>query len=149
MTASSDGLGKAAAKALAAEGVNVVINGRSQDKLDAAVEELQEVGSGRVVGQQGDITDEDDVSALVDRALDEFDGLDHLVTSAGGPPSGSFADLDDEDWDDAHELLLMSVVRLVRESADALRQTAVARSSTSPLGASRRQSRGSRSRTRF
>lgn len=120
VTASSDGLGKASATALAEAGANVVINGRDQDKLDAAVIELDEAGTGSVIGQQGDITDEDDVSALVEQTLDEFGGIDHLVTSAGGPPSGAFMDLEEKDWNHAHELLLMSVVRLIRESADAL-----------------------------
>ncbi|MGM0606241.1 MAG: SDR family oxidoreductase [Halobacteriota archaeon] len=121
VTASSDGLGKASAKALAQEGANVVINGRDQDKLDAAVAEIREVATGEVVGQQGDITNESDITALVDRTIEEFGGIDHLVTSAGGPPSGAFTDLDDEDWNHAHQLLLMSVVRLVRASEDALR----------------------------
>lgn len=120
VSASSSGLGKASAKALVREGANVVINGRDQDRLDEAVAELDEVGMGDVVGQQGDITDEADTSALVGRALEEFGGIDHLVTSAGGPPSGTFMETRDEDWDEAHDLLLMSVVRLVRESADAL-----------------------------
>lgn len=121
VTASSDGLGKASAAALAEEGANVVINGRNQEKLDAAVAELEERGAGSVIGHQGDITDGNDVSALVERTVEEFGGIDHLVTSAGGPPSGAFMDLDEEDWDHAHELLLMSVVRLIRESADELR----------------------------
>lgn len=120
VTASSSGLGKASATALASEGANVVINGRDQEQLDEAVAEIEEVATGSVIGQQGDITNEDDISALVERTLDEFGGIDHLVTSAGGPPSGTFMDTTDEDWNQAHELLLMSVVRLVRESAEPL-----------------------------
>ncbi|XVH33205.1 SDR family oxidoreductase (plasmid) [Haloferacaceae archaeon DSL9] len=121
VTASSDGLGKASAMVLAQEGANVVINGRDEKKLEAAVADLRDVSTGTVIGQQGDITSEADIRSLVDRTLDEFGGIDHLVTSAGGPPSGAFMDTTDEDWDHAHDLLLMSVVRLVRESADALR----------------------------
>lgn len=121
VSASSSGLGKASAMALAREGANVVINGRDENRLDEAVADVEEVATGSVIGQQGDITEEDDISALVDRTLEEFGGIDHLVTSAGGPPSGAFMDTTDEDWDRAHELLIMSVVRLVRESAEALR----------------------------
>jgi 3-oxoacyl-[acyl-carrier protein] reductase len=44
------------------------------------------------------------------------------VTSAGGPPPGSFLDTDDEDWYDAYDLLVMSVVRLAREAAPHLRE---------------------------
>ena len=124
VTASSSGLGKASALALAREGTNVVMNGRDEDALEAAVEEVsaEATEDATVVGQPADLTDEAEVTALVERTVDEFGGLDHLVTSAGGPPSGPFLDTTDEDWYDAYDLLVMSVVRLVRESADHLRE---------------------------
>jgi 3-oxoacyl-[acyl-carrier protein] reductase len=53
---------------------------------------------------------------MVQRTVEEFGGLDHLVTSAGGPPSGAFLETTDEDWYQAFDLLVMSVVRLVREA---------------------------------
>ncbi|MFB1064565.1 SDR family oxidoreductase [Natrinema sp. H-ect4] len=121
VTASSSGLGKASAKALAREGANVVLNGRDEDRLEAAREEISAVADGRVVAQPGDLTDPDDISALVSRTVDEFGGIDHLVTSAGGPASGPFLETTDEDWYHAYDLLVMSVVRLVREAADELR----------------------------
>lgn len=120
VSASSSGLGKASATALAQEGANVIINGRDQERLDNAVADIEQVATGRVIGQQGDLTNKDDISSLVERTLDEFGRIDHLVTSAGGPPSGTFMDTTDEDWNQAHELLLMSVVRLIRESANSL-----------------------------
>ncbi|MFD1571682.1 SDR family oxidoreductase [Halorubrum laminariae] len=116
VTASSSGLGKASAKALAREGANVVINGRDEDRLDAALEEVEAVASGEVVAQSGDLTDPEDIETLVETTVDEFGTIDHLVTSAGGPPSGAFLDTDDDDWEDAYELLVMSVVRLAREA---------------------------------
>lgn len=121
VTASSSGLGRASARALAAEGVNVVMNGRDGDRLRGAVEDVRSVATGDVVGQRGDLTVAEDVSALVERTVDEFGGLDHLVTSAGGPPSGPFMETDDEEWYRAFDLLVMSVVRLVRHAADHLR----------------------------
>lgn len=122
VSASSSGLGKASAKALAREGCSVVVNGRDEERLDNAVEELRGEGEGKVVGQQGDITRRGDIEALVGTAVEEFGGLDHLVTSAGGPPSGAFLDTEDEDWMEAYDLLVMSVVRLVREAAPYLRE---------------------------
>ena len=122
VTASSSGLGKASAKALAREGADVVINGRSDDRLDEAVEDVRAVADGDVLGVQGDLTDADDVEQLVDETVAEFGGIDHLVSNAGGPPSGSFMEMDDEDWYDAFDLLVMSVVRLVREAAPHLRE---------------------------
>ncbi|SDR03151.1 SDR family oxidoreductase [Natronobacterium texcoconense] len=123
VTASSSGLGKASAKALAREGVNVVVNGRDEDRLEDAKAEIEDVATGKVVTQQGDLTDEDDVERLVETTVDEFGGLDHLVTSAGGPPSGPFLETDDEDWYEAYDLLVMSVVRLAREAEPYLKES--------------------------
>ena len=120
--ASSSGLGKASAEALAREGAHVVINGRNEERLQEATADLEDVGDGRVVPVQGDLTEEDDIQRLVETTVDEFGHLDHLVTNAGGPPSGRFLDTTDEDWYHAFDLLVMSVVHLVREAADPLRE---------------------------
>jgi 3-oxoacyl-[acyl-carrier protein] reductase len=117
VTASSSGLGRASAAVLAEENANVVLNGRDEDRLDEAVADLDALGDGSVVGVAGDLTQREDIEALVTATVEEFGGLDHLVTSAGGPPSGPFMGTDDEDWYHAFDLLVMSVVRLVREAA--------------------------------
>lgn len=117
VTASSSGLGKASAKALAREGANVVINGRDEDRLENARKEIEEGATGEVIAQPGDLTDPEDITTLVETTVEEFGGIDHLVTSAGGPPSGPFLDTEEEDWYHAYDLLVMSVVRLVKESA--------------------------------
>ncbi len=116
VTASSSGLGKASATALASEGANIVINSRNEDRLAETKAEIEAVATGDVVAQPGDLTDKDDIQRLIETTVDEFGTLDHLVTSAGGPPSGSFLQTDDEDWYHAYDLLVMSVVRLAREA---------------------------------
>lgn len=121
VAASSSGLGKASAAALADEGANVVINGRDSERLSDAADDLRESAAGEVVAHPGDLTDPDDVEGVIDRAVQEFGGLDHLVTNAGGPPSGPFLETTDEDWEAAYELLVMSAVRLCRAAADPLR----------------------------
>jgi len=121
VTASSSGLGNAAATALAREGADVVLNGRDADRLEEAVEALRGEAAGEVVGLEGDLTDAGDVEALVEGTVEAFGGLDHLVTSAGGPPSGPFLETTDEDWYEAFDLLVMSVVRAVRTAAPHLR----------------------------
>jgi NAD(P)-dependent dehydrogenase (short-subunit alcohol dehydrogenase family) len=125
VTASSSGLGKASAKALASEGVNVVVNGRDADRLEEGVEDVREAAAEgtTVVGVQADISKKDDVGNLVERTVEEFGGIDHLVTSAGGPPSGPFLETTDEDWYEAFDLLVMSVVRAVREAEPYLRDS--------------------------
>jgi len=123
VTASSSGLGKASATALAREGANVVVNGRDEQRLADAVDEINAVGDGQVVGVQGDLTEKPDIEHLVEQTVEEFDGIDTLVTSAGGPPSGPFEETTDEDWYDAFDLLVMSAVRTVREAAPHLRES--------------------------
>ena len=123
VTASSSGLGKASAESLAREGANVVVNGRDEQQLADTVDELDAVGDGHVVGVQGDLTEKADIEHLVERTVEEFGGIDTLVTSAGGPPSGAFMDTDDDDWYEAFDLLVMSAVRTVREAAPYLKES--------------------------
>lgn len=123
VTASSSGLGKASARALAREGANVVVNGRDEGRLEDAVAELGDEGTGQVVGVAGDLTERTDIEHLVDRTVEEFGGLDTLVTSAGGPPSGPFMETTDEEWYDAYDLLVMSAVRTVRAAVPHLRES--------------------------
>jgi 3-oxoacyl-[acyl-carrier protein] reductase len=120
VAASSSGLGKASAKALAREGADVVINGRDEERLAEAAEDIRTVAAGRVVPVQGDLTVAADVENLVSQTVEEFGTIDHLVTNAGGPPSGSFMEMADEDWYETFDLLVMSVVRLIREAAEYL-----------------------------
>jgi len=114
LTASTSGLGKASAAALAAEGANVLVCGRDADRLAGALEDLREVAAGEVAGVTADVTDPDDVEALVEATVDAHGGLDHLVLSAGGPPAGSLLDTAEREWYRAYDLLVMSVVRAVR-----------------------------------
>lgn len=113
-TAATSGLGLASAEALAAEGANVVVCGRTEERLDAARDRLEAVGPGDVRAIEADITDPDHVEALVEETVETFGGLDHLVTSAGGPPSGSFLETPTDAWYDAYDLLVMSAVRTTR-----------------------------------
>ncbi|MCO8242645.1 MULTISPECIES: SDR family oxidoreductase [unclassified Haladaptatus] len=116
VTASSSGLGLASAKALAREGANVVICARSEEGLEEAKAEIEELGGGDVLSVPTDITDPDEIEALIELTVDEFGGLDHLVTSAGGPPSGPFLDITERDWYAAYDLLVMSVVWLTKQA---------------------------------
>jgi NAD(P)-dependent dehydrogenase (short-subunit alcohol dehydrogenase family) len=120
VTASSSGLGYASAEALAREGADVAICGRDADRLDDAAADLRAVADGDVLAVQTDITERDEVEALVAETADTFGGIDHLVTSAGGPRSGPFLDMDDDDWYGAYDLLVMSVVWATRAAHDHL-----------------------------
>ncbi|WP_231186001.1 SDR family oxidoreductase [Haladaptatus sp. DYF46] len=116
ITASSSGLGLASAKALAREGADVVICARNEEGLANAEEEISELDGGDVLAVPTDITDPDEIEALVELTVEEFGGLDHLVTSAGGPPSGPFLDTTERDWYAAYDLLVMSAVWLTKQA---------------------------------
>lgn len=116
VTAGSAGLGLASAKVLAREGANVAVCGRTEDRLASAREALSSVGEGDTLGVQADITERTQIDSFLDQTVEAFGGLDHLVLSAGGPPSGAFLDTDDQDWYDAYDLLVMSVVWATRHA---------------------------------
>ncbi len=116
VAASSAGLGRACAEALAREGAKVVINGRRPDLLARTASELRQVmGPGADVHTvSGDVSSLDDISRLVKATVARFGQLDILVTNGGGPPPGKFADMGEEQWQDALDGTLWPVVRLVR-----------------------------------
>jgi NAD(P)-dependent dehydrogenase (short-subunit alcohol dehydrogenase family) len=115
VTASSSGLGKGSARALCREGANVVICGRDAERLDAAEADIESTsGNGSVTAIQADLTERDNVESLVSATVEEYGGIDHVVTSAGGPPSGSFLSMEDSDWYAAFDQLVMSIVWTLR-----------------------------------
>ena len=111
VTASSRGLGKAAALALAREGAHVSICSRSRQIHDTA-DEIRQSASGRVLAMQIDVTQSEQVEELVEKTLDRFDQIDILILNAGGPAPGNFLSLKAEDWRAAVDLTLMSAVHL-------------------------------------
>jgi 3-oxoacyl-[acyl-carrier protein] reductase len=120
VTGSSRGLGKACARTLVEEGARVVCNGRDEERLAETVAALDD-GPGEVVGVSADLTDPDAVTALVDETVTTFGGLDHVVTNVGGPAASPFLDIDDATWLETYELLVLSVVRVVRAAVPHLR----------------------------
>jgi 3-oxoacyl-[acyl-carrier protein] reductase len=114
VTAASKGLGRAIATELAREGANVVISSRDEESLAKAAEEIRGETGAEVAFQVADLTDARDIEALIFRATDRFGGVDVLVNNTGGPPAGTFEDLDDETWQGAFDQILMSLIRCVR-----------------------------------
>ncbi len=114
--ASSKGLGRGCAKALVAEGVNVVITARGQDALDATATELRAIGGGEVRVVAGDITTEAGRAA----ALAACPQVDILVNNAGGPPPGDFRDWDREAWLKALDANMLTPIALMQSTVDAM-----------------------------
>jgi NAD(P)-dependent dehydrogenase (short-subunit alcohol dehydrogenase family) len=88
--------------------------GTTPDHVDSARETLEATGDGDVLAMEADITEKEAVEGFVAATVEQFGGLDHVVTSAGGPRSGPFLDMDDDDWYGAYDLLVMSVVWTTR-----------------------------------
>lgn len=121
VAAASHGIGKACALRLAREGANVVVCARGKEDLVKTAEEISAATGRRIEWVQCDLTRADDIEMLVDATRVAFGGVDILVTNCGGPIRGSFITLDDADWRQAIDLVLMSVVRLIRAAVPHMR----------------------------
>lgn len=117
VTAASKGLGKATAKKFAEEGAYVLLTSRSQKELETAKEEIcSETGSPHVAYTICDMTDGEAIQSMVAKAVELHGTVDVLVNNAGGPPAGGFENFEDDDWQQAFELNLLSFVRTIREA---------------------------------
>ena len=83
VTGGSDGVGKAAAMALAREGAKVALGARRQSLLDEAVAEIGAQTGGEVIGISTDVRDESSVQRLIDDVVSKWGGIDILVNNAG------------------------------------------------------------------
>jgi NAD(P)-dependent dehydrogenase (short-subunit alcohol dehydrogenase family) len=111
VTGSTAGIGYGIAKGLAATGATVVINGRSQDKVDAAVKKLTaEVSGSKVRGIAADVATAAGCKSLIAAQPD----VDILVNNTGIYGAKDFFDISDEDWTRIYETNVMSGVRLSR-----------------------------------
>ena len=126
VTGSSRGLGFAVARLLAAEGAQVAINGRDSASLEEARQKLTNETGTDVLALEADLTHPDAPQQLVEQTIAAWGGLDILVTNAGGPPAGPFENLDENQWDLAIQLSLMSHVRLIRAALSHLKQSSAA-----------------------
>jgi 3-oxoacyl-[acyl-carrier protein] reductase len=116
VTAASRGLGRAAATALAAEGVRLVVNARSAEQL----EQLRDEVDVEVEIVAGDLNDESLPDLLVERALARFGRLDIVVPNNAGPKPGGAFDITDQQVFDAMTANMLSALRLVRAARPTL-----------------------------
>jgi 3-oxoacyl-[acyl-carrier protein] reductase len=114
VAASSKGLGRAIAEALAAEGCNLVMCSRGETDLSAAADEIREGAGVEVEAVPADLTDPAQVTAVVEAGRRRFGGVEILDTNTGGPPAGPFEAHGPEVWDHAVAQNLASVVNLCR-----------------------------------
>jgi 3-oxoacyl-[acyl-carrier protein] reductase len=108
--ASSRGLGKASALALAKEGVDVVINGLTQERLDQAAAEIRDATGVKVTAVRADITTDQGRGQLVAACPD----ADILINNTAGPQPGKFLDWQHADWMKAIEGNMLAPIFMIK-----------------------------------
>src|SRR4051794_12444336 len=99
VAASSQGLGRAVAEELAAEGASLVLCAREPKTLTETAAAIAESTNAHVLAVPADVTAIDDIKRLVAAGIERFGRIDILVTNAGGPPAGRFEQLTREQWE--------------------------------------------------
>jgi 3-oxoacyl-[acyl-carrier protein] reductase len=114
--ASSKGLGRGCAEALAREGVDVIINGRHEAEVMATTAAIRETTKSKVTPVVADVTTEKGREALLKACPDP----DILITNAGGPPPGDFRDLDEQKWLAGLVPNLVAPIMLIKATVDGM-----------------------------
>lgn len=114
--ASSRGLGRGCALALAKEGVSLVINGVDQERILRAADEIAKRTSVEVTPIAADLDDPEGRAALLDACPDP----DILINNNGGPPPGNFRDWGKEEWDAGLTANFLAPTELIRATVDGM-----------------------------
>jgi 3-oxoacyl-[acyl-carrier protein] reductase len=112
--AASKGLGYGCARSLAGEGVNLVINARTESTLKETAERIRKETGVEVIAVAGDITREQGRSAVLAAAPQ----VDILVNNAGGPPPGDFRNFTRDDWISAIDANMLTPIELIKATVD-------------------------------
>ncbi|WP_431681092.1 SDR family oxidoreductase [Kitasatospora sp. KL5] len=118
LTGATRGLGLASARELVADGARVVVSGRTEESVAAAVKSLG--GEEHAFGVVADNGDPDSADRLVAAAREQFGRLDGVLVSVGGPTAGPVLRTGDEAWRGAFESVFLGALRIARTAADAL-----------------------------
>lgn len=110
VSASSKGLGKGCAQALAEAGVDLVIGARGKEALEATAEELRQAHGVSVTTVAADITTAEGQAITIEAAGD----VDILVTNAGGPPPGMWSDWNRDDFIRALDANMLAPIALMK-----------------------------------
>jgi 3-oxoacyl-[acyl-carrier protein] reductase len=120
---SSSGMGLAIARELNQEGCRVVMFARREDVLRDAAAEIEQRTGTPTLAVVGDARDDTALERAVTEATSAFGGIDIVVNNTGGPPAGAITSFGDDSWREAHELTLMSSIRLTRHALPQLRRS--------------------------
>jgi 3-oxoacyl-[acyl-carrier protein] reductase len=114
VAAASQGLGRAIADELAAEGASLILNSRNAEKISTVTNEIRDKTGVETFPAAGDLSKTSELENAVTAGIRHFGRIDILITNIGGPPAGTFETLGRETWDDAYHSLIASVLDLTR-----------------------------------
>lgn len=120
VTGASSGLGLSTARALAADGVSLVIAARSAEKLANALTTIQPKYGAKIHSLTADVSDLDQIQRLIDATNELLGGIDILIANAGGPPPGTFASTALDAYETAIRLNLLSNVAMCQAVVPAM-----------------------------
>ena len=117
----TSGLGRASADALAAEGCDLLIWSRSEERLSATAGELRSAHGVRVAHVAADASDASAAGTVAEAAA-EFGPIDILVTNAGGPPTADPTATDPAAWQRSLQLLATTPIELATRLLPGMRE---------------------------
>ncbi len=99
ITGASSGLGETTARHLASKGANVVLGARREEHLKSITNDINTKGVGKAIYQKTDVTNKDDVQALVEKAVSKFGKMDVIINNAGLMAIAPMSETKVEEWD--------------------------------------------------
>ena len=119
---SSYGMGNGVARALAAEGVDIVLTARNQETLDAEAIDISDKFGVRVEAKACDLLKSGDLENLLDFAYEKMGGIDIQFNNCGGPPRLLPSEADEKLWHDWFDVIVMSAVRATGAALPGMKQ---------------------------
>ena len=121
VTGASKGIGRAIARALAGEGVDLAICARTEGDIEQAAAEIADATGSAVHPLAADLSRSGEVERFAAFATERLGRVDILVNNAGAIPAGTIESLDDETWRRAYDLKLWGYIRLTRALLPAMK----------------------------
>ena len=134
ITGGSDGIGRAAAERLSAEGAKVAIASRTQADLDQAAAEISAATGNEVIGIATDVRDESACQALIEKVVSKWGRLDILVNNAGTSSAARFEKMTNEQLDEDFTLKVKGAMYCTRAALPHLKENGGAICNTTTPG---------------
>lgn len=122
VAAASRGMGYAIARQCAMEGAKVSMCSRSETEINAAAERIRKETGAEVEAYVMDASSGPSIEKWTEDTIERFGTIDGLLVNAGGPPTGTFEHFNDDDWQKAFELTLLSSIRMIRSVLPTMEQ---------------------------